>query len=750
MTWFKNLKLRVKLLTSFGLVIALVIVLAVISALSLSSQGGTYTYVLNFPVQNEFLMLDIESSIRDMRRAVNGVALYADDSVRVENYHTQSVNAYGEAAASLDEYDKLVRSNDRFTTEIRENRLAGSGVIRDTLQQYKTQTLDVVYQSVLSGDAALAKTTLINGGNLTSTFDAEITKLLDLAINTASEQSGAADASADLSIVVLITVAVGIVLLSMLLAFVIAAIIQKPVKMLVEVADNVSKGNLNVNIDTSAKDEMGILAKSFHSVVQTVNNIMTDIETMHQRHEDGEIRYHIDASAYQGAYREVAAGVDDTVHAYVAMLDDVFNALGSYGKGDFTYRLKQYKGEKVKANNEMDNFRSTIHSIIEEIERLAKAGTEGKLTTRADASAYQGDWQHIMLGLNNVLEAVIVPINETQEILAEMSRGNFDASVVGVYQGSFAEIKTTMNNTIQAVAGYIKEISEVLRKMADGDLRVSISRDYVGQFGIIKESINSIAGTFNKTMSEILSASEQVLSGAKQISSTSMSLAEGASEQASAIEELTASIETINSQTRMNAQNAGEANLLSERSTTFAKNGNAEMEQMLAAMNQIQDSSNNISRVIKSISDIAFQTNLLALNASVEAARAGEHGRGFAVVAGEVRNLANKSQSSADDTATLIADSNARVNQGTKIAEATAESLRVIVENAAQVSGIITTIAEASKEQAEAVNQVSIGLSQISQVVQNNSSTSEESAAAAQELNSQAELLQQMVSYFKI
>jgi methyl-accepting chemotaxis protein len=174
------------------------------------------------------------------------------------------------------------------------------------------------------------------------------------------------------------------------------------------------------------------------------------------------------------------------------------------------------------------------------------------------------------------------------------------------------------------------------------------------------------------------------------------------------------------------------------------------MQNLLNAMNAIKESSTNISKVIKAISDIAFQTNLLALNASVEAARAGEHGKGFAVVADEVRSLASKSSESANDTATLIENSNSRVNDGTQIAQGTANALSTIVEDVAQVSKIIGTIAESSRNQAEAISQVSIGLNQISQVVQNNSSTSEESAAAAEELNSQAELLQQMVSYFKI
>jgi methyl-accepting chemotaxis protein len=750
MTWFKNLKLRVKLLSGFGLVIFLVIILAVYSVNSLSTQNDTYSYVISAPITNEITMLNIKASIYGMRRAVNGVALYYDDSSRTADYHSQAVNAYNEAVRLLDEYDTLINSNKKLTQEGLKQRQDGANAIRASLEQYKTQTLDVVYGYASEQNMTEAKNTLLRGGGITAALDEAIDALTTLAVNTADTQQTDAGASATQAMLIQSVVAVAIVLLSLVLALIIAGIIQKPVRMLVDVAENVAKGNLNVNIDTAGKDEMAMLAKSFHSVVQTVNGIMTEIENMHQHHENGEIRYRIDASGYQGAYSDVAAGINDTVHSYGLMLDDVFGALDSYGNGDFSYKLKQYKGEKAVANRQFEHFRDTIFKIISDIDALAKAGAEGRLTVRVDANAFKGEWKNIMLGLNSVLEAVIVPISEIQGVLSEMSNGRFEASVMGVYQGAFAEMKNAMNNTIRSIAGYIGEISDILGKVAGGDLRISITRDYIGQFSLMKESINSIISTLNKTMSEILSASDQVLSGAKQIASSSMTLAEGASEQASAIEQLTASIETINMQTQKNSQNANEANNLSEHSTTYATNGNAEMQKMLAAMNQIQDSSNNISRVIKTISDIAFQTNLLALNASVEAARAGEHGRGFAVVAGEVRNLANKSQTSADDTATLIADSNSRVNEGTKIAEATADSLRVIVDNAAQVSSIITTIAEASRKQAEAVNQVSVGLSQISHVVQNNSSTSEESAAAAEELNSQAELLQQMVSYFKI
>ncbi|OOM78501.1 methyl-accepting chemotaxis protein IV [Clostridium puniceum] len=296
----------------------------------------------------------------------------------------------------------------------------------------------------------------------------------------------------------------------------------------------------------------------------------------------------------------------------------------------------------------------------------------------------------------------------------------------------------------------VRKIIKIADKVADGDFDVTINISGKDEVGLLGASFRKMTDKLNNTMCYINSASEQVASGSKQVSDSSIALSQGAMEQASAIEELTASIEEISAQTKMNAENATNANEIAENAKVNAQNGYGQMKEMQNAVDEINNASTSIYKIIKVIDEIAFQTNILALNAAVEAARAGQHGKGFAVVAEEVRNLAARSAKAAKETTEMIEGSIKKSEAGTKIANQTAEALNKIVENTVQVADFIDQIAIASNEQSEGIAQINAAVMQVSTVVQTNSATSEESAAASEELASQAEMLKDQVSQFNL
>lgn len=431
---------------------------------------------------------------------------------------------------------------------------------------------------------------------------------------------------------------------------------------------------------------------------------------------------------------------------------------------DYEARIKQ-RNEEFSVN--LDSYEKTLFS--DEGKKLTAEIREAKakydlVSSKIIAFAKNGDMvaaHALMVGEGNDLRTIVekdyrrmmeIKVDTAAKTAADNTALADASSVITIIILAIVMVISLLLGFFisSSIRKPINKMVEAAKRLADGDLDVELTIDSKDEIGTLSLAFSEMTANMNEVMSNINAASEQVASGARQVSDSSMALSQGATEQASSIEELTASVEEISSQTRLNAQNATEANTLAENARVNAVKGNDQMKMMLKSMDEINDSSNSISKIIKVIDEIAFQTNILALNAAVEAARAGQHGKGFAVVAEEVRNLAARSANAAKETTDLIEGSIKKVEGGTKIANETAVALEQIVGGIEKVSNLVGDIAVASNEQAQGVEQINQGIGQIADVVQTTSATSEETAAASEELSSQAEMLKNQVSRFKL
>lgn len=414
-------------------------------------------------------------------------------------------------------------------------------------------------------------------------------------------------------------------------------------------------------------------------------------------------------------------------------------------------------GQYEAAENELlgeadaigDEVRDLLVDLVDINQRSAEERAESNTELARSATSIM-----IILILISVAMAIFLgffisriisnPVKKIVTAANQLAIGDMDITFDTEHRDETGQLIKAFKNLVTST----REQAILVERIADGDLTVDVpirsDKDLLGR------KLSEMVKKINGLLLNISNAAEQVSAGSKQISDSSMALSQGATEQASSIEELTASIEQVSSQTKINAENASKANEMAEQAKNYAITGNEQMKEMLKAMDDINESSSNINKIIKVIDDIAFQTNILALNAAVEAARAGQHGKGFAVVAEEVRTLAGRSANAAKETTALIEDSIKKSEEGTRIARETAEALEKIVDSVESVSKLVSDINNASNEQAVAISQINQGVMQVSQVVQENSATSEESAAASEELSGQADLLYELISRFRL
>ena len=629
----KNMKIGARLFASFGVVLLMLVLVAASGIWGVKAGENSTVTLLDTEGKLAEHSARARADILGMRRFEKDVFLNIGSKEKVENYFTEWTKQVEKVNARIVDMDKVaVRAADKEKiATIKENsKLYQAGFAK-------------VYALVREG-----KITTPGAGNAAVTeFKGETHKMEETAVMLAQESNqhmeaakGGLKEATRRVVILMVSFSLLATAIGMILSYLVARRISRPINACVEAANKIAAGDMDVQLDSTSKDETGILQAAMQKMVEAVSGLVTDANM------------------------------------------------------------------------------------------LVSAAVEGKLTTRADVGKHQGEFQKVVAGVNQTLDAVVGPLNVAAEYVNRISKGDMPPLITDDYRGDFNAVKNNLNVLIDAT----NTITAAAKAVANGDLMVELKQR--SPQDELMQSLAAMVKNLKEIVAQVVSAADNVAAGSQQLSSNAEEMSQGASEQASAAEEASSSMEQMSSNIRQNADNALQTEKIAVKSATDAREGGVAVSATVQAMKEIANK-------ITIIEEIARQTNMLALNAAIEAARAGEHGKGFAVVASEVRKLAERSQQAAGEISDLSISS-------VGVAEKAGEMLNRMVPDIQKTAELVQEISASSREQDTGASQINKAIQQLDQVIQQNASATEQMAATAEELASQAEQLQSSISFFKI
>ena len=556
-----------------------------------------------------------------------------------------------------------------------------------------------------------------------------------------------------------------------------------PLNVAAEYVDRISKGDIPPKITDSYNGDFNEIKNNLNICIDSINALVSDAKTLSQAAVEGKLATRADASKHQGDFQKIVEGVNNTLDAVIGPLNVAAEYVDRISKGDVPPKITDsYNGDFNEIKNNLNTCIDAVNALVTDAGMLVKAAVEGRLATRADASKHQGDFQKIVEGVNNTLDAVIGPLNVAAEYVDRISKGDIPPKITDNYNGDFNEIKNNLNvcidavkalvndakmlsqaaiagelatradasnhqgdfqkivagvnQTLDAVIGPLNVAAEYVDRISKGDIPPRITDNYNGDFNEIKNNLNTMVDNLSNFAVQCQDAAHQVASGSEQISSSAAQMSQGGTEAAASIEQVSSAMEEMSSMVSHSADNARQTATIASKVAADAKVGGEAMVETVAAMR-------NIAKNILIVEEISRQTNLLALNAAIEAARAGEHGKGFAVVASEVRKLAERSQNAAKEIGDMAGSS-------VEVAEKAGSLIATMIPEIQKTADLVAEINASASEQAQGIQQNAKAIEQLDQVIQQNAVASEEMAATSEELSSQGAQLMETAGFFKI